>query len=38
MAANINAEAIKPLYDWTSTFRQLWTNQLKRVKARAEAK
>src|SRR4029453_4231916 len=33
-----NAEAIKPLHDWTSTFQQLWRNQLSRVKARAEAK
>ena len=33
-----NAEAIKPLHDWTSTFQQLWRNQLSRVKTRAEAK
>ena len=33
-----NAEAIKPLHDWTSTFQQLWRNQLSRVKAHAEAK
>lgn len=33
-----NADAIKPLHDWTSTFRQLWRHQLVRVKARAEAK
>lgn len=33
-----NADAIRPLHDWTSTFQQLWTNQLIRVKARAEAK
>ena len=33
-----NADAIKPLYEWTSTFRQLWRHQLMRVKARAEAK
>jgi DNA-binding transcriptional ArsR family regulator len=33
-----NAEAIKPLHDWTSTFQQLWRSQLSRVKARAEAK
>ena len=33
-----NADAIKPLHDWTSTFQQLWTHQLKRVKTRAEAK
>ena len=33
-----NAEAIKPLHDWTSTFQQLWRHQLSRVKTRAEAK
>jgi DNA-binding transcriptional ArsR family regulator len=33
-----NADAIKPLHDWTSTFQQLWKQQLSRVKARAEAK
>lgn len=32
-----NADAIKPLHDWTSTFRRLWRHQLMRVKARAEA-
>lgn len=34
----INAEAIKPLHDWTSTFQHLWRHQLLRVKTRAEAK
>jgi DNA-binding transcriptional ArsR family regulator len=33
-----NAEAIKPLHDWSSTFQQLWRQQLSRVKARAEGK
>jgi DNA-binding transcriptional ArsR family regulator len=33
-----NADAIKPLHDWTSTFQQLWKHQLSRVKARAEEK
>jgi DNA-binding transcriptional ArsR family regulator len=33
-----NAEAIKPLHDWTTTFQQLWKQQLSRVKTRAEAK
>jgi DNA-binding transcriptional ArsR family regulator len=33
-----NAEAIKPLHDWTSTFQQIWRHQLSRVKTRAEAK
>ena len=34
----MNAAAIKPLHEWTSTFQQLWRHQLSRVKARAEAK
>lgn len=32
-----NAEAIRPLYEWTKTFERLWQHQLNRVKARAEA-
>ena len=35
---SMNAAAIKPLHEWTSTFQQLWRHQLSRVKARAEAK
>lgn len=31
-----NAEAIRPLHDWTSTFQQYWTHQLNRIKQRAE--
>ena len=33
-----NADAIKPLHEWTSTFQRLWRHQLSRVKTRAEAK
>jgi DNA-binding transcriptional ArsR family regulator len=33
-----NAEAIRPLYEWTKTFERLWAHQLLRVKERAEAK
>ena len=33
-----NAEAIRPLHDWTSIFERYWTNQLNRVKERAEKK
>jgi DNA-binding transcriptional ArsR family regulator len=33
-----NAEAIKPLHDWTTMFQQLWRHQLSRVKTRAEAR
>jgi len=32
-----NAQAIRPLHDWTSTFEQYWGHQLNRVKQRAEA-
>ena len=33
-----NAEAIRPLHEWTKTFERLWQHQLIRVKDRAEAK
>ena len=33
-----NAEAIRPVYEWTKTFEWLWQHQLTRVKERAEAK
>ena len=33
-----NAEAIRPLHEWTSTFERYWSHQLNRVKERAEAK
>ena len=33
-----NADAIRPLHEWTSTFARMWQHQLSRVKARAEAK
>jgi len=32
-----NAEAIRPLHDWTRTFEQYWAHQLNRIKQRAEA-
>jgi DNA-binding transcriptional ArsR family regulator len=32
-----NAEAIRPLHEWTETFERYWTHQLSRVKQRAEA-
>lgn len=31
-----NAEAIRPLHEWTSTFERFWTHQLNRIKERAE--
>jgi DNA-binding transcriptional ArsR family regulator len=38
MLYRTNAEAIRPLHEWTKTFERLWTHQLLRVKERAEAK
>jgi DNA-binding transcriptional ArsR family regulator len=32
-----NAEAIRPLHDWTATFERYWWHQLNRVKELAEA-
>jgi DNA-binding transcriptional ArsR family regulator len=32
-----NAEAIRPLHEWASTFERFWKHQLIRVKERAEA-
>lgn len=31
-----NAEALRPLHEWTSTFERFWRNQLNRIKERAE--
>ncbi len=33
-----NADAIRPMHEWTKTFERLWQHQLNRVKERAEAK
>jgi DNA-binding transcriptional ArsR family regulator len=33
-----NAEAIRPLHEWTSTFERFWRHQLNRIKERAESK
>ena len=33
-----NAEAIRPMHEWTSQFEKFWQHQLKRVKERAEEK
>ncbi len=38
MLYRVNADAIKPLHEWTSTFERLWKRQLSRVKERAEQK
>jgi DNA-binding transcriptional ArsR family regulator len=32
-----NAEAIRPLHEWTQTFERMWRHQLARVKDQAEA-
>ena len=34
----LNADAIRPLHEWTSTFERFWRNQLRRVKERTEGK
>lgn len=33
-----NAEAIRPLHEWTGMFERFWRHQLTRIKERAEAK
>jgi DNA-binding transcriptional ArsR family regulator len=36
MLYRTNAEAIRPVYEWTKTFERFWAHQLNRVKERAE--
>jgi len=36
MLYRINADALKPVHDWTSMFEKYWTDQLDRIKVRAE--
>jgi len=38
MLYQANAEGIRPLYEWTKTFKHLWAHQLLRIKQRAEQK
>ncbi len=38
MLYRTNAEAIRPLHEWTETFERLWRHQLSRIKERAERK
>ena len=38
MLYRTNAEAIRPLHEWTKTFERFWDHQLLRIKERAEAK
>lgn len=37
MLYRVNADAIRPLWEWTSTFERFWRHALLRVKDRAEA-
>ncbi len=38
MLYRTNADAIRPLHEWTKTFERLWAHQLNRIKERAESK
>jgi len=38
MLYRTNAEAIRPVHEWTSKFERFWTHQLRRIKERAEGK
>lgn len=38
MLYRTNAEAIRPLHEWTKAFERFWRHQLHRVKDRAEAR
>jgi DNA-binding transcriptional ArsR family regulator len=38
MLYRTNAEAIRPLHEWTKTFERFWQHQLNRVKELAEKK
>ena len=37
MLYRTNAEAIRPLHEWTETFARFWRHQLGRIRERAEA-
>ena len=34
----LNAKELKPVHDWVKTYERYWTNQLGRIKERAELK
>src|SRR5258705_159454 len=38
MLYRTNAEAIRPLHEWTETFERFWRHQLSRIKEHAERK
>jgi DNA-binding transcriptional ArsR family regulator len=37
MLYRTNPQAIRPLYEWTSTFERFWRHQLTRIREHAEA-
>lgn len=37
MLYRTNAEALRPLHEWTSKFERFWRHQLQRIKERAES-
>ena len=38
MLYKTDAQALRPLHEWTGFFEKLWTDQLSRIKGRAEQK
>lgn len=36
MLYRTNADAVRPLHEWTATFERYWRHQLRRIKDRAE--
>ena len=38
MLYRVNAMAIRPLWEWTTTFERMWRHQLAKVKEKAEKK
>ena len=38
MLYKTNAQALRPLHEWTGFFEKVWTHQLERIKQRAEEK
>jgi len=38
MLYRVNGMAIRPLWEWASTFERMWSHQLHKVKERAERK
>jgi len=33
---SLNAEKLRPVYEWVKTYERFWDNQLRRIKERAE--